>query len=317
MGAKTLAKRLVFSLLANPWTLRRKLERAQRERCVTILNLHKIGKPDGSYYPPLDASLFHSLLEFLVRHFAVVTFARLSEPAAKPKLILSFDDGYKDFIEVGVPQLERHGLSANQNIVPECAESLLPPLNVLVQDFIGQAPAELVQRLDIPQFGPVHKTAVSANTLSAFLKNRPQREQRAIADQLVPQLFDWDGFSPTAMMSSDEIRQVSKIHEIGAHSFSHSSMEYETDEFLREDLDRCASYFQQELRRPMNIYAFPNGSCRPGQVRIVQEAGVEHVLLVGEDYSGGDRVHKRFTFYADGEQEARFRAVGGMRAAFR
>jgi peptidoglycan/xylan/chitin deacetylase (PgdA/CDA1 family) len=58
-------------------------------------------------------------------------FPRLATlaPNAEPPLILSFDDGYKDFIEVVVRILERHRVIANQNIVVNSVESGRPPMN--------------------------------------------------------------------------------------------------------------------------------------------------------------------------------------------
>ena len=88
--------------------------------------------------------MFDELLSFVNRHFAVVTLSQLRAPTAKPKLILSFDDGYRDFLLHAVPILKRHGLHVNQNVIPRCIESGLPPLNVIAADFVGKAPVELL-----------------------------------------------------------------------------------------------------------------------------------------------------------------------------
>jgi peptidoglycan/xylan/chitin deacetylase (PgdA/CDA1 family) len=116
------------------------------------------------------------------------------------------------------------------------------------------------------------------------------------------------------MMSRDEVREIAAVHEIGAHSFDHASMAAETDAYLADDLLRCRAYFGETLGAPVNVYAFPNGSCRDGQIDVVRDAGFEHVLLVGEDFSRTDaHIHKRFTMYAASRAEARFRATGGFR----
>jgi hypothetical protein len=62
----------------------------------------------------------------------------------------------------------------------------------------------------------------------------------------------------------------------------------------------------------MTIYAFPNGSCREGQAERVLAQGVDHVLLVGEAFDTGARVHKRFTYDASSPSEVRFKALGGF-----
>jgi hypothetical protein len=62
----------------------------------------------------------------------------------------------------------------------------------------------------------------------------------------------------------------------------------------------------------MRIYAFPNGSYREEQIEIVRESGVQHVLLVGQNFENGTSPHKRFRFDAKTFSEARFKALGGL-----
>ena len=303
------AKTVAFAALGNgPW-LRRRLERVRAAGVSTILNLHRVAEDDGSSYRPLDPGLFDELLGFVRHEFAVVTIGELGENTRKPKLVLSFDDGYRDFVTTAAPILKKHGLRANQNIIPRCVETGLPPLNVVAQDLVGQAPKELVAAIEVDGFSAPLDDRFG-HRLSYFLKMRPQSEQDRLAADLLPQFRRWDKFRPTPMMSLDEVKSL-EGHEIGAHSFSHSSMEFETDDFLDSDVERCAAYFTDKLGKPMSIYAFPNGSCRAGQAERVLGKGVEHVLLVGERFDRGARIHHRFTFDGRSTSEIRYKALGG------
>ena len=305
-------KAVAFPVLGNGLWLRRRLERLREAGVTTILNLHRIGPDDGSTYRPLSPELFDELLGFITREFSVVTFAKLGEPSSKPKLVLSFDDGYRDFVTYAAPAMKRHGVRANQNVIPKCVETGLPPLNVIAQDFVGKAPRELTLGLHVPGFtGPRDNSF--GTRLSSFLKMRPQAEQDALAEELLPQFFAWNEFIPTPMMNADEIRSIAG-HEIGAHSWTHSSMEFESDDYLDEDVRRCASWMKETLGMPMTIYAFPNGSCRNGQAERVLAHGVNHVLLVGETFDRAPRIHRRFTFDARSPSELRFKALGGLAA---
>ena len=306
-----MAKAVSFRVLGNPLMLRRRLDRVRSAGVTTILNLHRVASEDGSSYPPLAPALFEELLGFVTREFSVVSFAELGEHSSRLKLVLSFDDGYRDFVTHAVPAMKRHGVRANQNIIPKCVETGLPPLNVLAQDFVGKAPRELVVGLNVPSYSGPRDRGFGAH-LSHFLKMRPQAEQERLADVLVPQFFAWDGFNPTPMMNADEVRNVAADHEIGAHSFVHASMEFETDDYLQADVKRCADWFGEKLSLPMRIYAFPNGSCRQGQADKVLGQGVDHVLLVGEAFDRDPHVHRRFTFHATSRPEVRFRAAGGF-----
>lgn len=309
-GIREAAKTAVFTLAGNgPW-LRRRLDRVRKSGVNVILNLHRVAPDDRSSYRPLAPSIFDELIAFAKREFEIVTIGELSAKTSKPKLVLSFDDGYRDFVLFADPIMRRHGVRANQNVIPRCVETGLPPLNVTAQDFVGKAPQELVARIAVEGFS-APKDHNFGHRLSHFIKMRPQAEQDRLAEQLLPIFFEWEGFAPTAMMSLDEVRSV-RHHELGAHSFAHSSMEFETDDYLADDLTRCADFFGDKLNVPMTIYAFPNGSCREGQAEQVLERGVEHVLLVGEDFDAAGRVHRRFTFDARSPSEARFKALGGL-----
>ena len=303
------AKTMAFAALGNGPLLRRRLDRVRAAGVSTILNLHRVARDDGSDYRPLDPQLFDELLAFVKREFAVVTIGELGDAASKPKLVLSFDDDYRDFITTAVPILKNHGLRANQNIIPRCVETGLPPLNVVAQDFVGQAPKELVAGLEVEGFSAPLDNRYG-HRLSYFLKMRPQSEQDRLAAALLPQFRRWDKFPPTPMMNVDEVKSLDG-HELGAHSFAHSSMEYESDEFVDSDVQRCAAYFRDTLGKPMTIYAFPNGSCRAGQAERVLGHGVDHVLLVGERFDRGARIHHRLTFDGRSASEIRYKALGG------
>lgn len=311
-GAREIAKRTVFTALGSgPW-LRRRLRAVENSGASTILNLHRVAPDDGSSYRPLAPHLFDELLSFVKRDFAIVTIGQLHEPSNKPKLVLSFDDGYQDFARYTVPLLKKHGLRANQNIIPRCVETGLPPLNVVAQDFIGTAPKQMVDALHIDGYvGP--RDHRFGGQFSHFLKMRSQAEQDRIASDLMPQFDRWEEFVPTPMMSLAEIKQLDE-HELGAHSFSHSSMEFETPAFLDDDVRRCREFFKDQLSLPMSIYAFPNGSCAQGQAERVLELGVDHVLLVGERFDRGQAIHHRFTFDGRSRSEIRFKALGGRGA---
>ena len=115
----------------------------------------------------------------------------------------------------------------------------------------------------------------------------------------------------TRMMNADEVREAAVTHEIGVHSYSHESMEFEDDEFFADDFRKCVGYFREELELPLEIYAFPNGSYRADQLTYLDEQGIRRILLVGENYARREqKVLPRFTVYGATPAEAKIRALG-------
>ena len=113
------------------------------------------------------------------------------------------------------------------------------------------------------------------------------------------------------MLNSNDIIEISKIHEIGCHSYSHESMAIESKDFFEKDFFKCKEYFKNILNLPLNIYAFPSGSYKHNQLKFLQNNGVKHILLVNEDYSNYETsIYNRFTFYGSSIYELKLRALG-------
>lgn len=320
MNLAGVLKKIFINSISVGLISRIRLKKITNSNVLTVLNFHRVHKADGSAYRPLCPDLFDHLLQFLTRHFYIITFAELSDledkVCKKPLLIITFDDGYKDFFTVAVPLLKKHGVSVNQNIIPECVDSGFPPLNVAVQDFIGKASNKDLGKIQIADFdmGDVSERVNLGARVSKFLKNRPIAEQREISRKIFDQIRIIGGCQFTPMMSLCEIREIINIHEIGVHSYFHSSMAFEALSFVERDFEDCRSWFLENLDVYPKIYAFPNGSYKDEHISMALEFGFEHILLVDDCFSSAEKnVHARFGIEALRLSELKFRALGSFR----
>jgi peptidoglycan/xylan/chitin deacetylase (PgdA/CDA1 family) len=314
-----MARRAYFSAAETSGAIGRRRRALARRHALLILNLHRVSPQPGPLWPPLHPHLFEDLLRFLGNAARVVTFADLPniEQAGddRPLVILSFDDGYRDFTEYTMPILDRFGIRVNQNIIPGCVVSGRPPWTVQLAEALASASPALVRRIagsasDL--FGEPNGDD-PARGLIAGLKVASRADRERVWPRLEPLIRD----APRGgieMMTTAEVREAAEHHEIGVHSFSHESMEPEPLEYFVDDLRRCRTFFDQDLGAPMRIYAFPNGSYREEQIEVLYREGLEHILLVGERSSTPrSRVHHRFTFGGSSRSEVRLRAMGWTR----
>lgn len=296
---------------------RRQVAKVGGDRMV-ILNLHSVSPALSRCSQAVHPDDFDALVVWLQSHFRLVTFRELEEVAddERTPVVLSFDDGYRDFIDHAAPILERHGVAANLNVIPGCVESGRPPFNVHLIDVLDRLPVERLAPLPGPgsdlalaEADPVRWSVAFGN----WVKTRDHDSLLALEEQLVDLVPELESAPARPMMSAEEIRLVEGTHEIGAHSYEHDSMGLESDEFFADDLRKCEAWFTRELGRGVETYAFPNGSYREGQVQIAKDLGIERILLVGERTAERrSMVSPRITTFGRSSRELRLRTGMAM-----
>jgi peptidoglycan/xylan/chitin deacetylase (PgdA/CDA1 family) len=298
---------------------RRLLRRLARSGAILVLNLHNVTPARTRFTRPIPPDVFDDLVGWLKRTCLLTTFAELADATgsdSRPFAILSFDDGYRDFIEYAMPILDRHDVRVNQNVIPGCVESGRPPWNVALLDALDREPADRLRRVrlssgELPPLGETDSDRMRWGVaISRVLKMRPRAEREHLLSELRDQLDIGADFDAQPMMSATEVAEVARHHEVGIHSYDHDSMEYESDDYFAEDLRRCQDWCHARLGEGARVYAFPNGSHRESQINLAVDAGITDVLLVEETMSRrGAHVHPRIT--ADGVtlRELRMRLV--------
>jgi peptidoglycan/xylan/chitin deacetylase (PgdA/CDA1 family) len=284
---------------------------------LLVLNLHSVSPPSRSLSNPVSPESLDRLVGWLVRHCRVGTFATLTRDHTaddRPGAVLSFDDGYRDFLEYAMPVLNTHGARAIVNVVPACVDSGAPPWNALMVERVLALPDARIAAIRLPDFprgdfdGGRDGRLRYAVALSRYLKLRPRTERDVLLAELRDQIGGVEADRATPMLSHRDLAEVARHHEIGLHSYDHDSMAFESDEFLRADLARCRTWADAHLPTPSAAYAFPNGSHRETQVRIAEEAELGTILLGGERPSRiAATSHPRITTYGDTERTLRLR----------
>jgi len=96
------------------------LEHTPRRPVLMILNYHRVGDRRATAYDPnlfsATAEEFDWQIGYLKQHFRMTTLAEVlalvegADRLAEPRLLVTFDDGYRDNYQVAYPLLRRHGV---------------------------------------------------------------------------------------------------------------------------------------------------------------------------------------------------------------
>ena len=285
---------------------------------VSVLTFHNVEPDSFPGYLSIDPADFEDLTCFLQRHFTITTFRGVAgADANRPKVILSFDDGYYDFVETVMPILHKHGIRANLNVCVGNLDGKMCWYEPRLRNVFRSAPSGVLNDIRIPGFprqvfsDDLYLREKLFLQLNDYILVNPAKTraelwaciERATRNVVIPPLA-------IRMMSASDVVQAASTHEIGMHSVDHQSMVHETDEYFENDLAACLSYFQETLRLPADIYAFPYGHYRRRHIDILKNRGVQHILLANaNDVERGQGLYPSRCIHGSSRYELRLRAL--------
>lgn len=272
LGLAASCTRLAFSLLGQL--------SGQR---LSVLTFHRVhARPDSLFPGEPDADRFDQLMRLVARSFRVLSLSRAAEHLAQASLpprslVLTFDDGYADNVEVALPILQRHGLTASFFV----SSGFLDGGRMWNDSVIECLRASTRSGLDLGELGVA--TAVSLQTL----EQRQQAvqlllpkikylnlEQREVALARLQSLCGVATLPKDLMMSSAQLRSLHKAGmEIGGHTVSHPILTTLDGEQAEREIALGRERLQELIDQPVQVFAYPNG--KPGQ-----DYDASHVALV-------------------------------------
>jgi peptidoglycan/xylan/chitin deacetylase (PgdA/CDA1 family) len=207
-----------------------------------VLLFHRVHPIRDEMWDPMDPRLFEMVLQHITKTYNVVAakehLCSQAPDFARSPLIITFDDGYKDFVQYALPLLRKYSCPATMFIVTDCVESGSPPWTYLVDHYCSRTRRS---SLHLPAFdgagGPMEhrwtseqERLVFAKRLKQSLKRVPSKDREEITASVLEQLNDVDPPSGL-MMSWSEVAEVKSAGiEIGAHTKSHPALAFVADE---------------------------------------------------------------------------------------
>lgn len=260
--------RALKSVLASPpgwrtWSL-------LRRPGVIVLMYHRIGTtPDG--LRGLEVALFRSHMEWLRNHCTPIAPEELrsyaaAPPRRRPAVLVTFDDGYRDYRELAYPVLAELGIPA---LVFLATAYIDDPVRLFWWDALRRAvdlarspEVELVwQRgTTLPLRSPADRGRF-LRLVKAQLKALPDGEKEARLHELLGRM----GVALEAlrtdrrMMTWDDVRAASALTRWGGHTDTHPILSQVDAARVEAEVRTCRERILAETGIAPRYFAYPNG----------------------------------------------------------
>ncbi|MBC7888523.1 MAG: polysaccharide deacetylase family protein [Ferruginibacter sp.] len=264
------------------------------KQTAVILLLHRVSPERNVMWDPMDPALFEQVLKYVQRRFHTIPLNELLfQPRAvssRPLAAITFDDGYKDFIDCTIPLLKKYNMPAGIFVTTDCIENNLPTWTYLLDYVFERSKILSLRQADFGALPAEYRIAnwhsdaqriLYGKKIKQYLKWVPAVLRKAIIQSLLSNLNDVS--LPSGMMMSwEDVKQVHTAgYEVGPHSVTHPTLATIEDD---EELDYELIYAGQQLKEKAGIdspvFSYPCGSYDDRVIAHTRRAGYKAGLAV-------------------------------------
>lgn len=240
----------------------------------------------------------------------VAAFVR-GECALPPRsFAFTFDDGFRNNLDVAAPLLDDFHLHASFYIVTDFLGVEAMTWADRIESAIAETDAHLIV---LPFLNPstlrlrnADERIQAATAIRAYVKSSPSVDHDAFADDVclqlgVPNPPLLEGIDHK--LTGDQARQLDshKLFSVGSHSKSHAILARLPKHLLEMEIDESCQALSRVLGRAVNEFAYPEGftgSFSPAAVRRLRENGIVSAVttIPGPNSVGIDplKIHRVF-----------------------
>ncbi|HEY2745055.1 MAG TPA: polysaccharide deacetylase family protein [Polyangia bacterium] len=289
-------KRAVKRAVATSWGWR-SLGAALRAPGVIVLTYHRIVGDDRSF-SGLPIEEFATQMQWLHERCDPIAPDELVDRArgprsTRPAVLVTFDDGYRDYHDLAYPVLKRLGIPATVFVVT----SLLDDGGMLWTDQVQSAALTCRRdRVTLPWSGESvvltddDARAALGTRARAHLKSIPDGARREVVTTLLHELGD-PPEKPRQMLTWDEVRATLPLTTYGGHSHTHPIMSRLSSDAAEREIRTCKERIAAETGRAPTTFAYPNGrrsDYTPETQAILRRHGFTLAFATSEGIAGAD-----------------------------
>jgi peptidoglycan/xylan/chitin deacetylase (PgdA/CDA1 family) len=266
------------------------LERASRPQpgVLAVLTYHRVDDPARSpdLYPGLISatpSEFEDQMRFLASRYHALSLDELlavRRGAARlpvRSVVVTFDDGYRDFADEAWPILERHGIPVVLFVPTAYAGD---PARAFWWDRVYGALSSATPAQPVETPVGALRLASTSDRLVAFrrVRSRVQSLPHPEAMAFVDDFCDALGAAParSTVLDWTELRRLrSEGVALAPHSRTHPLLDRLSPEAAREEILGSADDLVREVGDADRVFAYPGGGESPEVGRVLADEGFE------------------------------------------
>ncbi len=261
-----------------------------------VLLYHRIGSA-GDPFPHLDMGMFQAHMEFLIRRCTPISPDDLEDAMSRrfgwtrPPVLVTFDDGYCDYLHTAYPILKRMGIPAVNFIATHYVDTgrqfWWDVLHAAVTASSGPR-SSLPWWASVQPFEGPHSRAAFLRTAKEHLRATSNARRGAVLSEIVETLGVDEGSLgiPRQVMTWDELRAISDITTIGAHTHTHPLMGQVASEIVDEEVVTSRDRIAAEMGKMPRLFAYPGGLISDAAREAVRRAGFSAAFVTSLGVNG-------------------------------
>jgi peptidoglycan/xylan/chitin deacetylase (PgdA/CDA1 family) len=273
---------------------------------VHVLLFHRVSPVRDPLWDPMDPVLFREVIAYVNRKFTVLSleeyFYKERRKLKLPPAIITFDDGYHDFIEYSFPILQEYKMPATMFVVTECIDQNKPTWTYQLDHlFFHTAHLKTDQAPDITGFKTVASWSSKAERLQygSRLKQHLKKvspEQRLAVLEFYAAAFNDIQQEGNTMLSWDELKFLNKNNiEVGSHTVTHPPLAtIEDDRIIEREMIDSGMKIREHLGVFPASISYPVGSYNNKVKNIAHRTGYKMGLAVDQRIYNEEK-HGRFS----------------------
>lgn len=243
----------------------------RRRGAVAVLTFHRVLEDaDFQRTSSLPAIIvrrrtFEKLAAFVAAKYDAVSFAEARRKrAGKLRVMFTFDDGWEDNYTNAMPVLHKRGIPSAVFVCPGLVGRTLPFWPEVIASLLGNAV-------------PPASSAEIGSLIEALKTYSTERREQFIAGlyQMHAPAGSKDAYNGDRTVSWGDIREMAAAGvTIGCHTHTHQILTHVSAETARQEIRGAKRAIEAALRKPCDLFAYPNGNNSAATRRMLAEEGI-------------------------------------------